>query len=340
MNYNRFGSEEIQLLKDKINSRAKLDTGTHCNYECSFCYYIDQLDKKTSLDIIKARAKKIRDFGIEEVDMSGGESSIHDDWFEILEYCRDLGFKSISCLSNGSRFANLEFLRKSQAHGLSEILFSLHGWDTEGHDHLVGRKGSFKRMLKAIANAKELGVKVRINCTVTGYNGPHLQSFVDLVNDIGPAQVNFLPLNYWQDAHKVQAEKYEELSSYIKEAIPKLGDKIEVNVRYIPFCFMEGFEKYVVGVYQHIFDQKDWNIMAYDIDDLELKTVGVEDYYKTAYEKRLYTYTKSKKCFDCKYFHICDGVEKKIADTQDVYPVEGDKIKDIQFFRREYYPEG
>ena len=112
----------------------------------------------TPLNVIKARAKKIRDFGIEEIDLSGGESSIHENWFEILDYCGELGFSSISCLSNGSRFSNMAFLKRSQEAGLSEILFSLHGWDAEGHDEVVGRKGAFKRMLKAIENAKELGM--------------------------------------------------------------------------------------------------------------------------------------------------------------------------------------
>ena len=335
MNYNQFSSTGLKPIDDPINSRAKLDTGTQCNYECGFCYYLDKLHEVTGLETVKQRAKKLFDFGMKEIDLSGGESSVHRHWFEILDYCRDLGFENISCLSNGHRFARKEFVEKSFNHGLNEILFSLHGWDGESHAKIVGRKGAFERLLRAIDNCQEVGLKVRINCTVTGFNAPHLLEYAQLINRLGPIQVNFLPLNYWEDAQKLNTESYEVLSKWIKRAIDGIHQKIEVNVRYIPFCFMEGYEKYVVGVYQHIFDQRDWNIIAYDVDQLKLSPVTLEDYFKCAGEKRMATYSKGEECFSCSYFHICDGVEHKLKDVQEVSPICGDgKILDVQFFRR------
>ena len=339
MNYNEFSSINLEILQDHFNTRAKLDTGTHCNYECSFCYYLDKLDVVTDVEVIKARAKKLYDFGMTEIDLSGGESSIHRNWFEILDYCRELGFKNISALTNGFKFANKEFLQKSKEHGLTELLFSLHGWDSESHTHIVKRKGSFERMLEAIKNSQELGIKVRINCTVTSFNAPHLEEYVKLINEIKPFQMNFLPLNYWEDAKNVGPENYEFLSQHIKTAVDQLNPAIEINVRYIPFCFMQNYEKYVVGIYQHIYDRGDWNIIAYDVDRLPEKPATPEDYFAHAKKQRVHSYTKPKKCFDCKYFNICDGIEHKLAETQDVYPIAGDKITDVQLFRRGKYPE-
>ena len=119
----------------KLCNRAKLDTGTYCNYKCSFCYYKNSLDKIDDLEVIKGRIDYLRECGVEEVDLSGGESSIHPDWFDILDYC---GGFDVSTLSNGHRFSNISFMKKSQDHGLKEILFSLHGYDEESHDNLVG----------------------------------------------------------------------------------------------------------------------------------------------------------------------------------------------------------
>ena len=336
MNYNQFSHIGIELVDAPINSRAKLDTGTQCNYECGFCYYLDRLHEVTGLETIKARARKLRDFGVKEVDLSGGESSIHRNWFEILDYCRELGFKSISCLSNGHQFSKIDFLKKSAEHGLQEILFSLHGWNSESHDKTVGRKGAFKRMIRAIENAQELGLIVRLNCTVTRFNAPHLLEYAELVNQIEPLQMNFLPLNYWEDADALEPQGYEFLSDWIKRAIDTIDDKVEINVRYIPFCFMKGYEKYVVGVYQHIFDLRDWNIMTYDVDQLDVRSVTLKDYFDCAHEKRMDTYFKPKECFECSYFHICDGVEHKVKKNQNVYPVDGNKIKNTIFFRLKY----
>ena len=240
-----------------MNSRAKLDTGTQCNYDCGFCYYSDRLDVITGFEKIKERARKIAGLGLKQVDLSGGESSIHSKWFEILDYCRELGFESISALTNGHKFAKKEFLEKSQAHGLSELLFSLHGWDSDSHAKIVNRPKSFEKMLKAIENAQELGIKVRINCTVTSFNAPHLEEYVKIINKIKPAQINLLPLNYWEAAESVDAEKYEHLSEKIKSAIDLLDKDMEINVRYIPFCFMQGYEQHVVDLDFTSYDELD-----------------------------------------------------------------------------------
>lgn len=334
MNYNQFSSKGLKLLSDPINSRAKLNTGTHCNYSCSFCYYLDKLNEVTSFEIIKKRAKKLYDFGITEIDLSGGESSIHRDWFKILGYCAELGFQNISCLSNGYKFADLNFTKKSFDQGLREILFSLHGWNKESHEKIVNKKGSFKKILQAIENCHDIGIKVRINCTVTGFNAPYLLEYTELINKIKPLQLNFLPLNYWEHANTLNEVSYEFLSKWIKKAIDKLDNKIEINVRYIPFCFMQEYEKYVVGIYQHIFDKRDWNIMAYDVDNLELKPVNLENYFKCAHEKRIKSYFKPKACFDCKYFYICDGVEHKLKNKYSIYPKTGRRICNVLFYKK------
>ena len=119
--------------------RARLDTGTFCNYDCEFCYYKDMLDVKTPWEIVKGRIDHLYDYGIKEVDLSGGESSVSPDWFKILDYCNER-FESVSCVSHGGRFANKDFLKESQEHGLKEILFSLHGATEESHDSITNRK--------------------------------------------------------------------------------------------------------------------------------------------------------------------------------------------------------
>ena len=125
MDYN--GASIADIAKDYTTprcNRAKLDTGLYCNYSCEFCYYLGDLDKKTPFSKIKERIDILYKYGISQVDMSGGESSIHKDWFKILDYCNDR-FENISCLSHGGTFANEKFLIKSKEHGLKEILFSL-----------------------------------------------------------------------------------------------------------------------------------------------------------------------------------------------------------------------
>jgi len=332
MNYNQFSKPEVNY-EFEVNSRAKLDTGLKCNYKCFFCYYRENLkDPEISLEEIKRRINIIKESGIKQIDLSGGESTIHSKWFEILDYCKE-NFEKVSCLSNGTKLKDIEFAKNSKYHGLSEVLFSLHGYDKSSHDKIVGYEGAFKDILKAIKNCQELEIEVRLNCTVTSRNMKHLDVYSNLIKSIRPSQLNYLPLNYWDNAQVLKAESYESLSKYIKKSIDLLSNEdIEINVRYMPYCFMIDYEEYVCDTFQHIHDLKDWNVLVYDLK--EFKKFDVDDMYKEAFNKRNYTYYKPQKCFNCKYFFICDGIEKNIKDSQEIFPISGDKIKNVMEFRK------
>jgi hypothetical protein len=135
-----------------------------------------------------------------------------------------------------------------------------------------------------------------------------LEEYTTMINKIKPFQLNYLPLNYWSAASNLRTQNYEKISNAIKKSIDMLNKDIEINVRYIPFCFMKGYEKYVKDIPQHIYDLRDWNIAAYRYEPLD-------KIFDIAYQNRLETYYKPKKCFKCKYFNDCDGIEKQYQEA-------------------------
>jgi MoaA/NifB/PqqE/SkfB family radical SAM enzyme len=337
--YNELSNKLEIDTQEPINERAKLDTGTHCNYRCEFCYYKTQLNDVTEFEVIKQRIDYLAACGIKEADLSGGESSIHKQWFDILDYCKSKGMK-VSTLSNGYKFANKEFLAKSKEHGLEEILFSVHGYDKDSHNELVGHRKGFDNIKQAIHNAHELGVLVRINCTVTHKNYKSLPTqFVELMQELKPFEVNFLTLNYWDDAGAQETINYGEVTPYVHQTIDLLKSFVKIiNVRYTPYCFMKGYEQYVCNYYQHIYDVYDWNIAVYDgtIDPETYRKDPYKEMYAAAARKRNWTYYKTKDCLECKYYYICDGVEKQIKNVE-LRPELGDKITQVNFYRKGWY---
>lgn len=316
----------------RLCNRAKLDTGTFCNYRCSFCYYRDNLGDMGSFEDIKHRIDYLRKCGIKEVDLSGGESSIHPKWFDILDYCDGL---YISTLTNGYKFSDIEFMSKSKEHGLREILFSVHGYDNDSHDKIVGFVGAFDRIIQSIKNAHKLGIKVRVNCTVSNYNYTSLStSYVKLLLEINPIEINFIPLNYWGDNKEGEKIDYVEVSKEIKRTIDLIDIKY-INVRYIPYCFMVGYERYVCDYYQHIYDIYDWNIALCDYDvDPEIFQKNQHDImYETAKDHRLFQYKKKFECVKCKYFYICDGIEYDMP----VFPEVDERITNPVHYRKNFY---
>ena len=326
-----------------LNARAKLDTGTHCNYDCGFCYYSESLHIKTPLTVILERLDYLHRGGMTSIDLSGGESSIHKDFFEILRVAshEPYNFKSISTLTNGSRFADPRFMEKATKCGLTEILFSVHGSTAPEHDAMVRRPGAFVKILRAIELCKEFGLIARINSTVTMENYKGLPVLSDLIGALETPimEVNFLPLNHWDDAQEEVPIDYSLVAPQIQDVILKLDSRIPViNVRYIPYCYMENFEKYVCSYYQHIWDPWDWNMALYP------GTLDAQDYSKDSWNKmmeaakqnRNHSYKKPRSCMDCSRFLICDGIENenplRLPD-----PIKGPWIKDPIHFRPGHY---
>ena len=333
------------LVKDYTTTRcnrAKLDTGTFCNYDCEFCYYQGELHIKTDFETIQKRIDILYDYGITEVDLSGGESSVHKDWFKILKYCNSR-FSNISTLTNGRKFSNEDFLIKSKEHGLKEILFSVHGYDETSHDEIVRRKGGWKNIMKAIELSHKHDIIVRINCTVYQRNIDGLLNYHEIIKPLKPLEVNFLTLNYWVNNEHADPINYKRATDNIKTCIDNLKDHVKyINVRYTPYCYMKGYEKHVCNQFQHIYDRFDWNkeIYDYNIDVSRTYTdqEKIDMAYKAATEPRLKDYVKPVECLGCKYYNICDGVEKQVTNCK-VYPEPGKKITDVNHYRHGFYNE-
>lgn len=334
----------LGIRKDKDSrrcTRGYIDTGKFCNYDCEFCYYKNQLDNRDSLEIVKKRIKYAKDYGLDSVDFCGGESSVEPNWFNFLDYAVECGFKSINTITNGSKFCDMEFLKKSVKHGLTEILFSLHGFNEESHDLITKRKGSFKKIIKAIENANELGLTVRINCTVSDTNHKGLtKDYPILMKRLKPLEINFIAVRYESDNSGYKKVEYKEIIDSIKLSIDLIKEDIKyINMRFVPFCFAKNYEKHVVNHYQHIYDIFDWNRGTYQqevpIKNYTYNELLEHDYFE-AEKTRINGYHKDITCKECKYFYICDGIDKHLAG-QELIPVQGEKINDVNIFRKDFY---
>ena len=63
-----------------ITKRMPLYTGTKCNIKCKFCYYYSEVNKdNNSYDEIVKELEKYKKHGVESVDITGGEPTIHKD---------------------------------------------------------------------------------------------------------------------------------------------------------------------------------------------------------------------------------------------------------------------
>ena len=360
-------SHMVKSKSRAYTKRARIFTGTGCNAKCRFCYYyLSGLKNFWPKELIMREIDIAERAGMKAVDFSGGEPTVHPHFLELVEYAKSKGFKVICTLTNGIKMSNEKFVKKLVDAGINDLLFSVHGHNSEEHDYITQIPKSFDKMIAAIRNFKEYGIPFRINCTVTNINYKNLEKHAILYNKLEPIQVNFILFNDFELADELTnqfAVRYSEAAPYIKRAIDLMKGNIPyINVRYIPFCFMEGYEEHVCDYPQKIFDPFEWSqrmlvrlpsngiipvwkylgYLAYGFlkahpFNIRLSREYLED---ICIAMRVKEYVKSEVCKKCKFNKICQGLEKsyvKVFGISELKAIEGAPLKDPLHFRREFY---
>jgi MoaA/NifB/PqqE/SkfB family radical SAM enzyme len=356
--------------KAVLTKRIDLNLGYTCNISCRFCYYqksVHAKDKRSKKDLTTDQAKKwllfFRKKGIEKIDLTGGEPTIRKDIAELIRYSKEIGYKTICIITNGMAFANEEFCRELVKNGLNDILFSLHGPNSQIHDNLTGVKGSFEKLIKAITNMKRLNIRCRSNTVVNGVNYKFLGDTAELLANLGIRIINFILFNPIVEAQSSDSDMnvtYEEASHYLKVVIDKYKDRMErITVRYIPFCVMQGYEMYVTNTPQIQYDPDEWDYywrtyfrngpllwlgslcLGFLIHPSKRRLFKL-DWDRAKHEALKWSLAfknkvKSPECKKCAYDKICDGLWRDYAKKigfNELKAIKGEKIDDPTYFMR------
>jgi pyruvate-formate lyase-activating enzyme len=250
-----------------LSRRGDVRLGYRCNARCGFCYYQDRLEtpvsEEPSTAELRARIAALRAAGATELEFTGGEPTIRPDLGELASYAKELGFLNVSVISNGLRLATPRYADKLIEAGINDFLFSLHGPVAEVHDAHTSLPGSFQRILGAIANVRARGARCRITATVTSRNHQYLTQMLGLFIELGAQCIHLAVFSPVANAVGTEPEfqvRYTDAAKSIKAAIDRHASRLPpLSVKYIPFCFMVGYERYVMNLYQQNFDPDDWN---------------------------------------------------------------------------------
>lgn len=347
--------------------RVKIVTGLKCNIQCVFCYYRDNLQAPNRpIAEIEKNLRFAYRHGIREVDFSGGEPTVHSDLPALISRAKNAGMERVCIISNGLRLAGAEYVRALKNAGLDEVLFSVHGSSPGIHDEITQSPGSFEKLRQGMKNAAGAGLTVRINTVVNRLNFRDLECLSNLVLSYRPIQCNFITLNDWCFAkHLIEKfmVSYTEMAPNLKMACDILAPHVPaVNVRYIPFCFMQGYEGFVCNHRQVPYDRYEWvpRIRAKIEEGTgRMRYLGILGYgmvFGGAFRKlfshplantlddcvtegiRRYYYVKGPRCSKCGKRELCDGVEKTYAREygfEELVPQEIEVVSDPIAYRRE-----
>src|SRR2546428_8513874 len=155
-----------------------------CNHACSFCYNCPTGQKEMSTAEVIDALKKLADFNILYLTLTGGEPLVRRDFFEIARVARELGF-ALRIYTNGFLIDEPMAKRIKEIANPIEMEISIHGARPETHEKLTCVPGSLQRVLNAAKHLHARGVKVTLKCPITRDNQEEVLDMHRLAEDLG-----------------------------------------------------------------------------------------------------------------------------------------------------------
>lgn len=115
---------------------------------------------------------------------TGGDPFKRADLFELLAYGNQLGL-AMAVSPSGTPLLNEANLRRIKENGAKAISLSIDGSTPERHDDFRRVPGSFALTTRGWQMAREVGLKLQLNTTVTRYNLDDLPNIFRLVAEYG-----------------------------------------------------------------------------------------------------------------------------------------------------------
>jgi MoaA/NifB/PqqE/SkfB family radical SAM enzyme len=222
-----------------------------CNNRCTFC----ATGTRTQFDGDFGRQRellvKYRRAGVRLLDFDGGEPTLNPNLFGLIKFARTLGYERVNVTTNARMASYREFADRLAGSGVTSILTSIHGPDAQTHAQNVGVAEAFDQTCEGVRNlvaAADPGrVELGANITLTKSNYKKLGDVASLVHDLGLRWFNIQFLTPFGRATSSIAPDTGEAAAEAMRVIDAFGDKLKFQVINLPFCFMPGYERFLMG---------------------------------------------------------------------------------------------
>ncbi|MCX5873945.1 MAG: 12,18-didecarboxysiroheme deacetylase [Deltaproteobacteria bacterium] len=188
-------SHLLQFSRDK-KPVVVWNVTQRCNLKCVHCYsrsedksHANELSTEEGIQLLDDLAQ----FGSPVVLFSGGEPLIRPDILALIRYATNSGMRAV--LSTNGTLINDRIAAKLKDIGLSYVGISLDGLALV-HDAFRGVNGTFDKVIRAIRNCKEVGLKVGLRFTINKRNFQEIDGIFDLVEEQQIPRICFYHLVY------------------------------------------------------------------------------------------------------------------------------------------------
>ncbi|HEY1077444.1 MAG TPA: radical SAM protein, partial [Fontimonas sp.] len=192
----------LRDARGRTKRKLRLSLTDRCNLRCLYCMpekpvWLPRTERLSRDELVELARVFIRDLGITELRLTGGEPLLRSDVVEIvrdLDALRPLGLARIAMTSNGGLLPR--YAAELKAAGLDDLNVSLDAIDAETFRRLT--RGDVHAVLRGIAAAQDAGLPVKLNCVVVrDYNEDQVLPLARWAQQAGlPLRfIEFMPLD-------------------------------------------------------------------------------------------------------------------------------------------------
>ncbi|MFH2045911.1 MAG: radical SAM (seleno)protein TrsS [Pseudomonadota bacterium] len=187
----------------QITCTALLEITQHCNLGCRYCFASSEKSAVSDPDIktIEFWFERVRKAAPScNIQLSGGEPTLREDLFQIIEMGRSKGFGFIQLNTNGLRLVEQkDYAAKLKDAGLASVFFQFDGLSDETYLALRGQKLLANKLL-AIERCAKAGIGVvLVPMIVPGINVHEIGAILEFALKEYPAVrgIHFQPVSYF-----------------------------------------------------------------------------------------------------------------------------------------------
>ena len=232
--------------------------GYACNARCLFCSQENHLKSKEFLKIelneIIKKIFKARKDGYTRIGFTGGEPLLRKDILQIVKIAKKAGFKNIRIQTNGFLLSDFSLVKSLVENGVNYFKISIHSHKKRINDGLMGHKGAFMLVDRAIDNINKLKGRLSLSIVINKENYKDLKEYtVYFLEKKNISEFIFVyPVyiaNMSQNVKKLFVS-YEDAIPFLKKAYTYLeesgiGDYLFLN---IPPCFLPDRVDKIIGL--------------------------------------------------------------------------------------------
>jgi MoaA/NifB/PqqE/SkfB family radical SAM enzyme len=271
-----------------------------CNQNCLFCCAKDSNTHFKFPEIKKALLKlKERSPKNIVLAITGGEPTIHPDFFKILGLIRSLKLPTLTLQTNGIMLARKKNVIQLYKIGINTIIFSFHSHLKKTYNLLTQTSGQYEKALTAINNITHYPFdQIVFNMVINKYNYKDILNYVKFISKLKtPSKISFMPSIVNMEKNNGNWQKLAVKHSLI---IPELVKAINFNPKL--------FSEFKGDCYFPICIGKNYPEILQFAPSARISENTLYLNKKEADKAPENTRIKAKNCKKCKYDLYCGGI--------------------------------